>query len=130
MAAALSAPVVARTAHFSLHHQTSATRAVVPGLSTENAPTTVTSVDNTDQKLPSGVGFVIPKRNARRSVTRNLIRRLMRVALQTHALPEGTWVVRLRSSFDRQQFRSASSEALAKAVRVELDQLFRRWAAA
>ena len=130
MATALSAPVVARTAHFSVQHQGTRSDAVVPELSTENAPTTANSVDNTSLEGLSGVGFVIPKRNARRAVTRNLIRRLMRAALQAQALPPGVWVVRLRAPFDPRQFPSAASDALREAVCSELRQLFRRWAAA
>lgn len=87
-------------------------------------------MDNTSREVPFGIGFVIPKRNARRAVTRNLIRRLMRTALQTHSLPAGTWVLRLRAPFDPRQFPSAASDALREAVRIELRQLFRRWAAA
>ena len=130
MATALAAPVVARTAHFAVQYQPLALQTVVPELSTDNAPTAANSVDNISSPPSSGVGFVIPKRHARRAVTRNLIRRSMRSALQAHALPAGTWVVRLRAPFDARQFPSAASVALREAVRAELVQLFRRWAGA
>jgi len=83
------------------------------------------SVDN----IPSppalrGLGLVIPKRHARRSVTRQLIRRQIRAVGAASGLSTGDWVVRLRGPFDRRQFPSAASEPLRCAVRAELDQLF------
>lgn len=74
---------------------------------------------------PLGIGFVVPKRHARRAVTRNLLRRVARAALQRHAgaLAPGLWVVRLRSPFDVQAFRSAASGALRTAMQCELDAL-------
>lgn len=73
-------------------------------------------------------GYVVPKRHARRAVTRNLIRRQMRQVLADQhgsvlGLPGGIWVVRLRHGFDRTQFPSAASESLKQAVRDELQQL-------
>jgi ribonuclease P protein component len=74
------------------------------------------------------LGLVVPKRHARRAVTRNLLRREIRAALTARcaALPGGLWVVRLRSGFDRSRFRSAASDALRQAARVELAALFDR----
>lgn len=71
------------------------------------------------------IGCVIPKRHARRAVTRSLLKRQVRSALHRHAeaLPRGMWLVRLRSPFVTAQFPSARSEALATAARVELEQL-------
>ena len=73
-------------------------------------------------------GYVVPKRHARRAVTRNLIRRQMRQVLADQhgsalGLPAGIWVVRLRHGFDRAQFPSAASEPLKQAVRDELQRL-------
>lgn len=78
------------------------------------------------------LGTVVPKRHARRAVTRSLIKRQMRAAVQRHAplLPRGLWVVRLRGPFDRQQFSSAASDALRQAVRAELDTVLQRAARA
>lgn len=69
------------------------------------------------------LGAVLPKRHARRSVTRNLLRRQIRGALLRHAdaLPFGLWLVRLRSPFPRAQFPAAASAALSQAARAELD---------
>jgi ribonuclease P protein component len=71
---------------------------------------------------------VIPKRHARRSVTRNLLRRQIRAVMtdQLAALPPGLWLVRLRTPFAKDQFVSAASDALRDAARSELQQLFQR----
>jgi ribonuclease P protein component len=79
---------------------------------------------------PAGSGFaaVIPKRHARRSVTRNLIRRQMREAVrfQRRIGPEAQVLIRLRAPFDPRRFTSAASAPLRLAVRAELDLLFSR----
>lgn len=82
------------------------------------------------------LGLVLPKKQARRSVTRSLIRHQAREALRRHApavRADGRygdevdgWVVRLRAPFDRQQFPSAASAALQTLVRQELDELWSR----
>ena len=69
-----------------------------------------------------------PKRWARRAVTRNAIKRQIYTVA---AALEPQWqvaayVVRLRATFDRKHFVSASSDALKAAVRAELLQLFAR----
>lgn len=71
-------------------------------------------------------GAVVPKRHARRAVTRTLLKRQIRTAFERH-LPElapGLWVVRLRAPFDKTQFPSAASAPLKLAARSELDRLF------
>ena len=82
---------------------------------------------------PTGhwLGSVIPKRHARRAVTRNLLRRQIRAVMtaRLHELPAGLWLVRLRQPFDRQRFVSAASPALRREARCELQQLFERAAA-
>jgi len=72
--------------------------------------------------------MVVPKRHARRSVMRSLIKRQIRSAFQRNAqtLPAGQWLVRLRAPFAKTEFVSAASTRLAKAARVELDQLLAR----
>lgn len=85
------------------------------------------------------LGLVLPKKQARRSVTRSLIRHQAREALRRHApAVQATrrypfehvagWVVRLRAPFDRKLFPSAASDALKTAVRQELDELWARLA--
>lgn len=113
--AVLAAPVVSRTAHFVLHRADLA--CLPPGPSPSGA-----GVDG------HWLGALIPKRWARRAVTRNGIRRQIYAAAAgvTLRLPASAHVVRLRAAFDRRQFVSASSDALKRAVRQELDQLFAR----
>ena len=74
------------------------------------------------------LGTVLPKRLARRSVTRSLLRRQIRAAVARHlaALPPGLWVVRLRAGFARSDFPSAASPALGRAAGDELDRLLAR----
>ena len=71
--------------------------------------------------------MVVPKRHAKRSVTRQLLKRQIRAAFaERPGMPPGLWVVRLRSPVDRQKFPSAASDALRSAVRAELAQLLDR----
>jgi len=76
----------------------------------------------------SGFAAVIPKRHARRSVTRNLIRRQMREAVrsQSRLAPGSRVLIRLRAPFDPRRFVSAASSPLRQAVRAELDLLLAR----
>jgi ribonuclease P protein component len=75
--------------------------------------------------------LVVPKRHARRAVTRSLIKRQGRAQFAAHAarLAAGDWLLRLRAGFPLPQFPSAASTALRVAVRAELQTLFRRVAA-
>ena len=76
------------------------------------------------------LGSVVPKRHARRAVTRTLLKRQIRSVVAAHAasLPEGLWVVRLRAGFDRTAYPSAASNALRVAARAELERLLSRCA--
>ena len=74
----------------------------------------------------SRLGLVVPKRLARRAVTRNLIKRQARAAWQRHGvrLAAGDWVLRLKAPIPRERFPSAASEPLKRWVAVELDAVF------
>ena len=74
----------------------------------------------------SWIGAMVPKRWAKRAVTRNTIRRQIYSVSseQAFAGSGAAHVVRLRAGFDRGVFVSASSTALKKQVREELTQLF------
>ena len=74
------------------------------------------------------VGALVPKRWAKRAATRNAIKRQIYTVSQAALppLPVAAHVVRLRAGFDREQFVSASSQALKRAVRGELQELFAR----
>ncbi len=71
------------------------------------------------------LGVLLPKRWARRAVTRNTLRRqIYAVASElAPALPPQALVVRLRSGFAKTEFLSATSDVLKRAVRAELLQL-------
>lgn len=123
-----------RSAHFAVHHLPVAPSAPPkplprpgsPELSTAPTPTHPQVVDES----PAGhwFGCVVPKRHARRAVTRSLLKRQIRGALHRHAgaLPAGLWLVRLRAGFPAAEFVSARSAALAHAAAAELDGLLAR----
>ena len=74
------------------------------------------------------IGALIPKRWAKRAVTRNTIKRQIYTVSQSFEpqLPAAAHVVRLRAGFDRARFISATSDVLKQAVRAELQELFAR----
>ncbi len=124
--ATLAGGTVARTPHFALH------RLKLPEIRSQStADTPATSGDHIAPLFHSqGVwlGAMVPKRWAKRAVTRNAIKRQI-YAISTQfevRLPCAAHVVRLRAGFDRQQFISATSPLLKLAVRQELEQLFER----
>jgi len=71
------------------------------------------------------LGAVVPKRHAKRSVTRSLLKRQIRAALVRHtsSLPPGLWLVRMRAPFAPKLFPSAASQALRAAALAELEGL-------
>jgi ribonuclease P protein component len=74
------------------------------------------------------LGTVVPKRHAKRAVTRALLKRQIRAVMGEAAagLTPGLWVVRLKAPFDRQQYLSAASRPLRTAARNELITLLQR----
>ena len=131
--AAMVGGTVSRTAHFALHRLAlDASSTAMASQAAAVAPTGPGSLPHTQgpQALfgVSGVwlGAMVPKRWARRAVTRNTIKRQIYAvgALFEARLPQAAHVVRLRTAFDRKQFVSASSDQLKQAVRAELLQLF------
>lgn len=133
----LQAQTRSRSTHFAIHHVSGRPTVAVwrarpkekIELSTDLAPVCPPPVD--DSPCGHWLGSVIPKRHARRSVTRSLLKRQVRAAMARHAalLPPGLWLVRLRAPFAVQLFPSAASTALREAARAELEQLFARAAA-
>lgn len=85
-------------------------------------------VDETVTRRPvdGRLGLVLPKRLAKRAVTRTLMKGQARAICRQFAadLPAGDWVLRLRAPFDVKQFPSAASLALKQVVRLELLSLF------
>jgi ribonuclease P protein component len=104
---------VAKTPHFALH------RAALDSMHEDARAFPVAD---------AWLGVLLPKRWARRAVTRNAIRRQIYEAARAVWPPAaaGRLVVRLRSEFSRKQFVSATSEPLKRAVRAELQQLLGR----
>ena len=135
-----------RSAHFAVHHvagspsrarsavETGPSVGVVPVLSPElSTGLHQNRLESVDESKPTPVlghwlGLVVPKRHAKRAVTRNLIKRQIRTAMASHAgnLPGGLWVVRLKQPFDRKQFVSPASDQLQQAAHAEVAQLFAR----
>lgn len=129
--------------HFALHHSSQPPAAIRPKGSAATLPAELSTapgsndasvVDEFPDVAPDPrtealwIGAVVPKRHARRAVTRNLMKRQIRDAVQKHSgsLAAGIWIVRLRSPFERGDFVSAASDALKRAVRTELDALLGR----
>lgn len=130
--AALAGGTVARTPHFALHRCSLDSVEVTP----EHA-VIAAALENSAASKPKAqlfnanvvwIGAMVPKRWARRAVTRNAIKRqIYQVSTGCEAgFLQAAHVVRLRADFDRKQFVSASSDRLKAAVRAELDQLFAR----
>ena len=115
--AVMAGALVAKTPHFALHR-------VALDAAHESAHEGRALFPVADAWL----GVLLPKRWARRAVTRNAIRRQIYEAARekAHQLPQAAFVVRLRTEFSRKQFVSATSDALKRAVRAELDQLLDR----
>jgi len=125
----LAAPTRARSTHFAVHFLAARPAVKAPAahkLSTAGAPNQGIPVDDLGPGA-SWMGVVVPKRHARRAVTRNLLKRQIRRVLHAQdGLPDGLWVVRLRSPFDRKLFPSAASDALRSAAGEELTALIGR----
>lgn len=134
----------ARSVHFAVHHLPRAPS--VPAAKQRARRDLSTSAEQScpqgvDEALPAEaeapppercwLGMVVPKRHAKRSVTRSLLKRQIRQAVGgahagAQALRPGLWVVRLRSPIDKQRFPSAASDALRAFVHAELAQLMRQ----
>ena len=129
----------AHSVHFAVHHLPDRPgvprkrgKAPVSGeLSTDHIAVHPGAVDDSRVERPGAapaalwLGAVVPKRHARRAVTRTLLKRQIRVAVCGHAeqLAAGLWVVRLRAPFERARVVSAASDVLRRAVRAELELL-------
>lgn len=144
---ALGTRPVARSAHFTVHFAVPSLARKTPRsggdatppialdveLSTGPADPQVEPVDEvrTHHRVWR-LGLVLPKRMARRSVTRSLIKHQARELWRLHApaleqagwlnelQPVGNWVLRLKAPWPVKDFPSAASEPLKQAVRAEL----------
>ena len=107
--AALAGGLVAKSAHFALHRVELDSQANT----LSSAVFSVTDI---------WMGAMVPKRWAKRAVTRNAIKRqiyTVSTSLQ-HDFPRAAFLFRLRREFSRKDYPSASSPALRQAVRTEL----------
>jgi ribonuclease P protein component len=116
-AAVMSGQTVSSTPHFALHRVALSSAASVAAIPYDKP---LFAVQDT------WLGVIVPKRWAKRAVTRNTIKRqiyAVSTASSCH-LPPVAHVVRLRAGFDRAEFISATSDKLKSAVRAELQHLF------
>jgi ribonuclease P protein component len=138
----LAVPPAFRSAHFAIHHLVenpvrptyAQKKSGLPELSTGRQDIYPQAVEDSgeipqqespDEGFSRWLGCVVPKRHARRAVTRNLIKRQVYAAAGRveAALPGGMWLVRLRQPFAVTQYPSAASDALRAVVRQELDRM-------
>jgi ribonuclease P protein component len=126
--ATLAGGTVSRTAHFALHRLTFAVMTDADTAQADQAGPAPSQEQALFDLADVWLGAMVPKRWAKRAVTRNAIKRQIYNVSDRFAdrLPLASHVVRLRAGFDRKQFISATSEALKLAVRLELEQLFVR----
>jgi ribonuclease P protein component len=123
--AAMAGATISRTPHFVLHRAAIDAASVPTGPESERRQALFVVQDE------PWIGAVVPKRWAKRAVTRNGIKRQIYTVSAAYAsrLPAAAHVVRLRMDFARAQFPSAWSDALKASVRGELLQLFQKAAA-
>ena len=148
--AVLAQRVIAKTEHFALHRHplggvrepharassTSSCALLDPAALQPMQMTSLTAQSppkpHTDRPVFPSVelwlGAMVPKRWAKRSVTRHAIKRQIYDVLDARLEPDeqAAYLVRLRAGFSRQQFLSSSSELLKQAVRFELHSLMDR----
>ena len=117
--AVLAGQRLGASAHFVLHH-CALPVTVTPGESGAADPAALF------QPVSVWMGAMVPKRWAKRAVTRNAIKRqIYNVSLQFEDdLPAAAYLVRLRAGFDARIHESAVSVSLKQAVRLELMNLF------
>lgn len=126
----MSGQTVSRTPHFALHRVALKAHSE-PNSASETAQAVSEDGSQTLSKpifavQDTWLGVIVPKRWAKRAVTRNTIKRQI-YAVSTASgcvLPVAAHVVRLRAGFDRAEFISATSDKLKIAVRAELQRLF------
>ncbi|MEX8494766.1 ribonuclease P protein component [Sphaerotilus sp.] len=126
---AMAVRPIARSAHFMVHHLATTKLSTGHNLALTASGAVDDSVNNSVDDRPETsalrLGLVVPKRHARRSVTRTQVKTQIRAGIRRHLdqLVAGDWVVRLRAPLDRKLFPSARSEALAALLHVEIEAL-------
>ena len=124
--AVLNVAIVAKTPHFALHRNSLDAAALSPSAGGATLPSVLFPV------MDVWLGAMVPKRWARRAVTRNAIKRQIYAVSGDfqHLYKQAAFVVRLRRDFSRKEFASATSVQLRSAVRGELQSLLQAGAAA
>ncbi|MDO8720148.1 MAG: ribonuclease P protein component [Polaromonas sp.] len=124
--AVLAGSIVARTTHFALHRNALDAKAVQAKSEAQPDARVLFPVQTT------WIGAMVPKRWAKRAVTRNAIKRQIYTVSDdfSQQYPLAAYVVRLRREFSRKEFISASSEQLKLAVRAEVQALMQAGAQA
>lgn len=117
--AVLAGAIVAKTTHFALH------RNALDAKPVQAEPGKLADVIAAKPLFPVQdvwLGAMVPKRWAKRAVTRNAIKRQIYTVSAdfSHQYPQAAFVVRLRRDFSRKEFISATSEQLKLAVRTEV----------
>jgi ribonuclease P protein component len=121
--AVLAGEIVARTTHFAMHRAPLVGPLTPSLLSTAGGPTPSKALFDV---AGTWLGAMVPKRWAKRAVTRNTIKRqVFEIGSSFEPnLLQSAHLVRLRTAFDRSRYKSATSTELKTAVRLELQQLF------
>ncbi len=142
--AVLAGSVIAKTEHFVLHRNSLAAMAPRPeAFAAKELSSRKAIPDNgpaADTEIPAAglfpvqdvwIGAMVPKRWAKRAVTRNAIKRqIYNVSADfMQNYPQAAFLVRLRREFSRKEFTSATSTQLKDAVRSEVQVLMKAGAA-
>ncbi|MHB1198771.1 MAG: ribonuclease P protein component [Polaromonas sp.] len=119
--AVLAGAIVARTTHFALHRLALTAKALQPQPGNRLDAHALFPVQDL------WFGAMVPKRWAKRAVTRNAIKRqIYTVSAEfSHQYLQAAFVVRLSRGFARDEFFSASSSPFKQAVRAEVQALLR-----
>ena len=116
--AVLAGAIVAKTAHFALH---------CSNLGGSDAADEFGAPSALFRQRDMWLGAMVPKRWAKRAVTRNAIKRQIYAVSSEYAdsYPHSAFVVRLRCAFSKAEFLSAMSDSLRHAVRIEIQTLMK-----
>jgi ribonuclease P protein component len=123
--AVLAGTTIARSEHFALHRSTLVSQAPSSASNSRGLDGAAARQAPLFPVVDLWLGAMVPKRWAKRAVTRNAIKRQIYTVSVDFSPPqrEAAFVVRLRRDFSRKVFLSASSDQLKQAVRTELLQL-------
>jgi len=145
--AVLAGSVIAKTEHFVLHRnrlEAIAPTAPLAGSDAAKERSSRKTIPDNGNAAPAEVavrvlfpvcdiwiGAMVPKRWAKRAVTRNAIKRqIYNVSADSmQNYPQAAFLVRLRCEFSRKEFLSATSMQLKEAVRIEVQALMKAGAA-